>query len=229
MIAVAVAIALLTQQPAELARDKRTIEGWTVNIRRELLQKDKDLTEAALTMLTAQLKEIKRVVPKAAVIELQKVPLWFSPEYPGLIPRAEYHPGAQWLREHGRDPVMAHGVEFTNVRIFAAEVKRMPIFVLHELAHAYHDRVLGFENKTVIKAYELAKASGKYDNVERNNGKRERAYAMTDPREYFAEGTEAYFGENDFYPFNRNDLKTIDPILARILESAWSDPKAVLE
>jgi hypothetical protein len=33
-------------------------------------------------------------VPSQAVAELQKVPLYFSPEYPGVKPRAEYHPGA---------------------------------------------------------------------------------------------------------------------------------------
>ena len=37
------------------------------------------------------------VVPAAAVEELRKVTLWFSPEYPGVKPKAEYHPGAGWL------------------------------------------------------------------------------------------------------------------------------------
>lgn len=82
------------------------------------------------------------MVPRAAVAELRKVPLWFSPEYPGVQPRAEYHPDAGWLRDNNRDPKMEKVVEFTNVRIFERETKRMPNFALHELAHAYHDRVL---------------------------------------------------------------------------------------
>ena len=208
-------------QQTSLVRAKRSIEGWTVSIRVELLQNDKALTDQAIELLTAQLKEIKRVVPATAVQHLQKVKLWISPEYPGIVPRAEYHPGAEWLKEHGRDPIMAKGVEITNVRIFAAECKRMPYFILHELAHSYHDQVLGFQNPRIQAAYEHAKASGKYDNVLRWDGKYAKAYAMTNAQEYFAEGTESYFGKNDFYPFDRKDLQVADPDLVKIMEDVW--------
>ena len=185
------------------------------------MQKDKDLTERAISLMTDQLKGIKRVVPSNAVKKLQKVHLWISPESPGIVPRAEYHPGAQWLIEHGRDPIMVHGVEITNIRIFEAECHRMPWFILHELAHSYHDQVLGFSNKRIQTAYEHAVAGGKYDNVLMWNGKHARAYAMTNAQEYFAEGTESFFGRNDFYPFDRADLKVADPELTAIMEDAW--------
>ncbi|MBS1703793.1 MAG: hypothetical protein JST12_19165 [Armatimonadetes bacterium] len=222
---IAVALALTLWQTPLYEREDRKIEGWSVHIRKELLRDEKDLTEKALTMIGDQLKEIKRVVPKAAVAELQKVPLWLSPEYPGIVPRAEYHPGAEWLKEHGRDPIMAKGIEFTNIRIFAAEVKRMPIFVLHELAHAYHDRVLGFDDPRIKTAFDHAQASGNYDHVLRSDGKTVKAYAMTNEREYFAEGTESYFGRNDFYPFDRKDLKEADPELFGIMQAVWTKPK----
>ena len=160
--------------------------------------------------------------------KLQQVPLYFNPEYPGVRPAAEYHPGAGWLRDNGRDPAMARGVEFTNVRIFEAEVNRMPWFVLHELAHAYHDRELpkGFGNPEIAAAYARAKESGKYDKVERHfgNGRPntfEKAYAMTNPMEYFAETTEAYFGRNDFFPFTRDELKKHDPDMFELLGKLW--------
>jgi hypothetical protein len=93
---------------------------------------------------------------------------------------------------------MARGIEFTKVRTFEAESRRMPNFTLHELAHAYHHRTLpdGFDNAEIRAAYDRAKASGSYDEVERSFGEgrpntRERAYAMTNPMEYFAESTEA--------------------------------------
>ena len=79
---------------------------------------------------------------------------------PGVPPRAEYHPGAGWLRANGRDAAMVKGVEFTNIRTFEAEARRMPNFALHELAHAYHDRVLGFENPEIEAAYQRALAAG---------------------------------------------------------------------
>ncbi len=209
--------------------ETREIAGWSVHVSKALLSADSAATEHALKLLGAQLDEIVRVVPASAVVELKKVPLWVSPEYPGVRPRAEYHPDAGWLRGNGRDPAMAKGVEFTNVRIFDAEVKRMPVFVLHELAHSYHDRVLGFDNAEIIAAYERAKANKSYDAIARHrtDGKPdtiERAYAMTNHKEYFAETTEAFFGENDFFPFNRDDLKRHDPEMFSLLEKLWSAP-----
>ncbi len=208
------------------ARETRDIAGWSVHISEALLSADGPTTEHALELLKAQLGEIIRVVPPAAVAELQKVPLYVSPEYPGVKPKAEYHPDAGWLRGHGRDPAMEKGVEFTNVRIFEAEVRRMPVFVLHELAHAYHDRVLGFDNAEVIAAYERAKTGGSYDAISRHRtdggpDTTGRAYAMTNHHEYFAETSEAFFGENDFFPFKRADLARHDPEMCKLLARLW--------
>ena len=63
-----------------------------------LFTEDKAGTAMALELLRVQLQEIARVVPASAVVKLRQVPLWFSPEYPGVQPRAEYHPGAGDLR-----------------------------------------------------------------------------------------------------------------------------------
>ena len=204
--------------------DERLIEGWKVKVS---VQMDTAALAKAMPLLTAQLQEIVRVVPAKAVTELQKVPLWINPEYPKVRPRAEYHPGADWLKENGRDPVMAKGVEFTNVRIFEEEVRRMPNFALHELAHAFHHRNvrMSYSNLEIKNAYEKAKASGKYDRVERKDSEgrshMDRAYAMTTPQEYFAECTEAYFSRNDFFPFTRDELKRHDPEMFALLERLW--------
>lgn len=205
-----------------------SIEGWRVLVNERLLAEEKAATEKALKLLRGQLQEIVRVVPPPAVAKLREVTLWFSPEYPGVPPRAEYHPGADWLRHNGRDPVMARGVEFTDVRNFEAETKRMPNFTLHELAHSYHDRVLtrGFENVEIKAVYERAKASKSYDQVERwfGDGRpntKEKAYAMTNPMEYFAESTEAFFSRNDFFPFTREELKQLDPEMDQLLVILW--------
>ncbi len=212
-------------------RETRSLAGWTVHISRTLLATETRPTEHALELLQKQLEEIARVVPTKAVAELRKVPLYVSPEYADEKPKAEYHPDAGWLREHGRDPGMANAVEFTNVRIFEREFNRMPNFALHELAHAYHHRVLpqAFDNEPIQAAYERAKASGKYDRVERWHGNGEpntfeRAYAMTNPQEFFAETTEAYFSRNDYFPFTRDQLKLHDPETFALLETLWNHP-----
>jgi hypothetical protein len=48
--------------------------------------------------------------------------------------------------------------------------------VLHELAHAYHDQVLGFEEPRIRAAYERYKASGHGDASLLFDGKRVRHY-----------------------------------------------------
>lgn len=207
---------------ANKAHQTKNLSGWTLHISPKI---DATAWSKALPLLQAQFDEIIRVVPPNAVAELQKVPLWINPEYPKVPPRAEYHPGADWLKDNGRDPAMAKGVEFTNVRIFEAETRRMPNFALHELAHAFHDRVLGFENARIEAAYQKAKAAGLYDRVQRQDSegrkRLDRAYALTNAKEYFAECTEAFFAKNDFFPFTRDELQKHDPEMFDLLTRLW--------
>ena len=206
----------------------QTIAGWTVHVNPRLREEDAAATTRALELLETQLEEIERVVPDFALSELKRVPLWFSPEYPKTPPTAEYHPHSGWLIDHNRDPKMAQGVEFTDIRNFEAETRRMPNFVLHELAHAYHDRVLpgGFDNEQIKRAYERAKASGRYEQVERQDSegrkRQDRAYAITNHMEYFAESTEAFFGRNDFFPYDKAELKEHDPEMFALLNELWN-------
>jgi hypothetical protein len=219
-----------TAHRAGSSREERQLEGWRVGISRVLLADHAAATEKAIELLTKQLQEIVRVVPASAVAKLKRVPLYLSPAYDGFAARAEYHPNAGWLREHGRDPTMAKAVEFTNVLIFEAETRRMPNFALHELAHAYHDRELanGFGNAEVIEVFKRAQASGRYDEVQRQDadGVRtlDRAYALTNQQEYFAETTEAFFSRNDFFPFCREELEAYDPHACRLLAKLWGCP-----
>jgi dipeptidyl-peptidase-4 len=81
--------------------------------------------------------------------------------------------------------------------------------------------VLTFQHGGIQEAWREAKKSGTYDSVLRINGKKERHYALTDPQEYFAEGTEAFLGTNDFYPFVRAELRVHDPKLFHLLEEIW--------
>jgi hypothetical protein len=79
-----------------------SIEGWTVLVDERLLAEDKAPTKKALELLRAQLKEIVRVVPASAVAKLREVTLWFSLEYSGVKPKAEYHPDIGCLRERSQ-------------------------------------------------------------------------------------------------------------------------------
>ncbi len=207
--------------------EARMMEGWSVLISRQLLEKEPKETAIAIELLQKQLEEIHGVVPREAVTKLQQVRLYFTPEYQNIRPSAEYHPGAGWLSANKRDPEMAKQVEFTNTRVFADDIKRMPLLVLHELAHAYHDRFLpqGYDHPDIKAAFGKAKASGTYDRVERRDSRgktrMDKAYAMTNAAEYFAETTEAYFGANDFFPYTKDELKKHDPAMFELLGKCW--------
>ncbi|WP_147868154.1 M90 metallopeptidase family protein [Stieleria maiorica] len=208
---------------AVLGYSSRAVEGWPVRVSETLLNSHPEATERALELLGEQLRTVKQLLPESAVSRLINVPIWFSPKYKGFGPTGEYHPGAGWLARQGRHPKLHRCVEFTNIPQFQREVERMPVLVIHELAHAYHDQVLGFDNAEIRARYDVAKRSGRYDAVRRGNGKTEKAYAMTNDREYFAETSEAFFGRNDFYPFDRSELEAHDPRMAALLRQLWDD------
>lgn len=211
----------VTEQPLPASQYvPRSIEGWEVRVNRALLGAKAEVGEAALKLLEAKLYEITRMVPEKPLSELRKVPIWLGVD-DGPNDRAQYHPSADWLSKHQFNPEKAKGVEIGNAARFLKTAREQPAMVLHELAHAYHDRVLGFGHPGIQAAWREAKKSGAYDSVLRISGKKERHYALTDPQEYFAEGTEAYFGTNDFYPFVRAELRQHDPGLFRLLEELW--------
>ena len=200
---------------------KRQIRGWTLRINRDLLAEDNaKLLAEVLAELENHLYRIERVVPAEAVEKLKKVVLWL--EYDNAKARhAHYHPGAGWLKANRYNRDKVKGVEFGSARGFLRGVRHQPWMVLHELAHGYHDQVLGFDHPKVLAAYDAAKKSGKYEKVLIWNGRVGRHYAMTNHKEYFAENTEAYFGTNDIYPFVKAELKKHDPVMYALLEELW--------
>jgi N-sulfoglucosamine sulfohydrolase len=197
------------------------IEGWPVRVSDRLMKEQPSQTTRVLELLASQLGEVKTSLPTEALAILKNVPIWLSPPYDGFRPTGEYHPNAKWLKDQGRHPQLHQCVEFTNTAIFEREIRRMPVMVLHELAHAYHDQVLGFDHRQVRSAYDRVVASGIYDAVQRRGGKTERAYAMATCMEYFAETSEALFGVNDFFPFTKQELRRHDPEMAKLLTRLW--------
>lgn len=213
----------LSYHAGAAAAGYRTLKlaGWNVAVSKRLNEQDAAQAENAIKLLRGQLENVARVVPAAPLQQLRAVPIWLSPPPADESPRGAYHPSADWLGEHGRNPAMAKNIEFTNVAIFPQEIERMPMMALHELAHAYHDRVLGFENEEIEAVYRRAVESKSYEAIKRSNGNIERAYAITNAKEYFAETSEAFFGRNDFFPFTHDELRRHDPEMYRLLERIW--------
>ncbi len=204
------------------AYEKRTIQGWTVRVNKRLAAEGPDLAAKSIELLQFQLYQITRAVPAPALEKIRTVAIWLEPADP-LVVCMCYHPDRQWVQSHGLNPEKTHCVEIGSARRFLEWEKSQPWMVLHELAHAYHDQFLpdGFDNSDVRAAFESARDRKLYDHVLRGNGHTEKAYAMTNPMEYFAECSEAFFGTNDFYPFVRAEFEKHDPKGYDLLSRAW--------
>ncbi len=199
------------------------IEGWTVHVDPAMLDGEHSKTGArALKMLANHLQRIAILLPEEQLAKMRKLEIWIEHRHPSLG-AMQYHPSIGWLKSHGHDPRLAKKVHIPRAESLLSrhQMIKHPAVVLHELAHAYHDKYLGFDNPRVIEVYKKAKAAGIYEKVLLYTGKKVRHYALTDHKEYFAEGTEAYFYRNDFYPFVRAELKEHDPELHDLLRSIW--------
>lgn len=221
------AIVSLAISSSAAPTDKHTTfstKGWTIHLNDQLKRDDPKAVKTMLNILDKQLQRVVDVIPPKALKHLRTVSIWINPPYEGKRGGAEYHPDIGWLKNNGRDPAMAKAIEITSVSIFPFSNKRMPYLLLHELAHAYHDQVLQFDQPEIRKAFEQARDSKGYDRVKRFNGNKivmDKAYAMSNHKEYFAENTEAYFGKNDFFPFNQKELKAHDPKMHDLLAKVW--------
>ena len=158
--------------------------------------------------------------------KLQKVSIVLDCDYKTLH-SMQYHPSARWLKENGHDPKLVQCVHIPQAKELTGRlpVDQQPMVVLHELAHAYHDQVLDFDEPRIKAAWVPFKESGKYDKVLHISGRELKHYALTDQKEFFAEMTECFFGTNDFYPFVRGELKKELPDVDKLLEEIWLKEK----
>ena len=209
--------------PKPVSRSVRHLEGWTVRVDDRLLAgTNAVLGSRALELLEAKLADITYVMPQDKLCRLRAVPVVLDLTH-GRLRAMQYHPSAGWLAAHGYDTNLAKCVHICEAADFARarQVNEQPWVVLHELAHAYHDQVLSFDEPRIRDAYQRYKASGHGEKVLRYDGAHVRHYALTDHKEFFAELTETYFGENDFFPFNRAELMTAQPELYQLMQSIW--------
>ena len=135
----------------------------------------------------------------------------------------QYHPSVGWLKRNGHDPRLEKKVHIPRAAnlLSRSQLLKHPAVVLHELAHAYHDQVLGFDHKPTIEAFKKAEMAKIYEKVLLYTGRNVRHYALSNHKEYFAESTEAWFYRNDFYPFVRAELKEHDPVIYKVMQDVW--------
>jgi len=202
------------------AYQARNLAGWRVLVSPELATSHPELMRHAIQELEIQLMRISGVVPEAALRHMQQVRIWVEyrdRHYPGTC----YHPDGVWLQQRGYNPEKAGGVEIAHAENFVAWSPDRPWMILHELAHAYHHQIIGHDHTALKEAFAAARRSGVYDQVRHVSGEVRRHPAKNSVMEYFARGTEAYFGTSSYYPFNRAHLDQADPVLCQLLETLY--------
>jgi hypothetical protein len=111
-------------------------------------------------------------------------------------------------------PSMWLGIVIPNIKQFREASTIYPLTLVHEFAHAYHFRALGYFQPDIKRAYEHAVAKALIKTVE----------ATRDEYEYFAILSEAYLGGQSYtqFPFSREQLKGYDPRGYNIVQKAWT-------
>jgi hypothetical protein len=188
------------------------VQGWKVYVQKSLLMPNSSQGETAVSILDKKLKSAADILPRKHLIMLKQVPFWLTE---GKLKDST----ATLLYRPGRGSAMAppqgvtSGVEIIGVETFVhPEVDNPePGVIVHELSHAFHHRVLGFDNAQVKSAYQNAVQSGVYERVWTRDGKIVKAYALTNEKEYFADTSRAYFGIGPTFPFTSDELREFDP------------------
>ena len=195
------------------------VQGWAVCADAGIFS-DEDHGAAVLTLLHADLETIQAVLPASATAHLQGVRIWIEErsDWEGAV----YHPSATWLEENGYPTYWAESIQLANSANYLSWTAIQPAIVLHELSHAWHHQVVGYDDPQIAGAYDAAMSSGIYDEVAYAGGGVSVAYATTNVQEYFAELSEAWFWENDFYPFVQEELIAFDPLGAEVIEAIWA-------
>lgn len=212
-----------------------TIDGHPVWISNEFSDKNPRLLKRVLNTLEEDLLQLDRDMAAPAREAIRSTAIWLELETKpaGMISGkgAVYHPSKSWLIKHGKEPAMTNGIQICSAKNYLKwRNGKVGMTVLHELAHAYY-HVIRRDRKQVKATYKLAKNSGVYNQVGYMNSEKKnscnlfKAYAMNNEHEYFAELSEAYFGCNDYFPYNRQQLKEHDPTGYQMIHELWNLPE----
>lgn len=207
-----------------------SIKGRSVLFEDDLVKR-KELRRKVAEWITIDLRDVKLKFPERAYEKISKVAIWIdytTDPIGGLTGHgAAYFPGPSFMLRHGWPLAKVGNIEIFNALEYVQWRGRYSGQVLvHELSHAYEQYVTDNSKKfrnELVKVFHRAKLSGKYQKVDyKGSIQKYPAYAMTNANEYFAELTEAYYGNNDYFPHNREQLKQFDPEGFALIEKFWN-------
>lgn len=214
---------------------KQVIEGFTLLVNEEVLKpgNSNGFDRKPLEVLEMELKMITSMLQAKALGVLRNLPIWVEWDERQMMGNgregnalAVYYGGHQssMLRQ-GLNPLKANTVVILRMvsltREHQPKVDSKRCVLLHEMAHAVHHQLFGYENPSIKQAYKQAMERKLYDRS---------SYAATNDAEYFAELTCAYLTRIDYFPHDREGLKKQDKAGFALMEQIWgkaSKPLAV--
>jgi hypothetical protein len=195
-----------------------TIEGFKIKLSADLAGNASE-RDAARSFLQGQLREALDLLPAWTHPYARATELWV-----GLDERnarsAMFHLDPM-KRQSSRSvpfdhlhPSMWFGIVIPNIKQFRQANTANPLMLVHEFAHAYHLRALGYFQPDIKLAYDRAMAKVLIKTVE----------ATRDEYEYFAILSQAYLAGRSYteFPFSREQLKGYDPRGYNIVQKAWT-------
>jgi hypothetical protein len=213
---------------------KRTAHKFTMYVSVEAHEQSDKLDGQPLGCLESELQTIAERLPEATVKQLARIPIWV--EWDHIIPGspnvlAVYHSTeGEALLFEGVDPRKNRCATVTTLkRVYLLKSRgQLPTTVLlHEMAHAVHDQILGFDNAVVMNAYEQALTRKLYAKVQHSNGLTGRGYAMTNSAEYFAELSTCYLDRIPYFPTDAEGLREYDSPGYELMTKVWGTEKAI--
>jgi hypothetical protein len=214
--------------------ERREVEGFSVYVNKKVLQQPADRWgRKPLVPLERELNDLRRILVPKIVEVLQEVPIWAEWDEsdkisPGAI--ARYYGGpAEGLLKLGGDPRKANCVEVMTLKRLG-EIRHpgtalQQVIILHEMAHAVHHRLLGWDNPELDATFKQAVDRKLYDEVNDRFGRKTKAYARTNGAEYFAEISCAFLDSCNYFPFNYTQLQGYDPQGFAFVERVWKQPE----
>ena len=200
------------------------IDGFTLLVHSKVIDpKNSEMFKVKpLEVLDMELKMISAVLSPKPLALLRNILIWVEWDDQLAMSNgrqgnalAVYYGGTQrQLLQEGTQPLKANSVVVLRMKSLTKE--HQPEFdtkrcvLLHEMAHAVHFQLVGYENPTVKQTYKLAMERNLYDRT---------SYAATNEHEYFAEMSCAYLNRIDYFPHTREDLKKHDKAGFALMEN----------
>ena len=194
-----------------------TEDGFTINVNEKIVAGTN--TARALALLKSDLQKLVALLPTDVVNQLRSKTIWV--ESVSGVQSVLYHVS------NTKVPEKEGCVEIGNLFEYYDRVNlKQPYLLLHSLALLYLDQFVSNDQKNLLEqTYNAAIAERKYQSVYGTNGIKlilnQTPDAKKDKETYFAELTEAYWGENDFFPFDYAELERYDNDGFVLMEAIW--------